>query len=472
MNVELLLAPVFLPLVAALLAAICGAAAGRWLTLLTSVALLATLARLTVVIANGPLEYALADVAVPLGIRLVLDDLGLLMLWLVGIVYAATGVHARTSIGAGRAAGRFWPVWLLMQAALNALFLSADLFNIYVVLEIASLCGIALISYEMKAEALRAAMRYLLLALLASLLYLLGVAVIYGATGALDIAIAGARLDGGIATIAALGLITGGLLLKSAIFPLHGWLPPANGSAPAPVSAVLSALLVKASLYLLYRTWFWMPVPLDLAAAGQLLAALGAGALVYGSILALRQERLKSVVAYSTVAQLGYLMLVFALPGAWSGTVYHLLSHGLAKAAMFLAAGNMVWVLGSDRLDHLPGVDRHLPISTLAFALAAVSLMGLPPSGGFLAKWILLSAAWNAGAWGWVVLLAAGSLLAAAYLFRVLVIAFSPASAPQAPQPRRPPHRGMEVSALALALVAIAAGFTAAPVLDRLSTPP
>lgn len=471
MRPELLLVPVFGPLLAALVTAMLGERAGRSLALLTVAALPLALLPLGPALGQGPLEYALAGVAPPLGIRLVLDGFSLLLLWLVAVVFIGTTLHAWASIGVQPGARRFWPPWLLLLAALNGLFLSADLFNVYVGLEIASLCGIALIAWEGKPEALRAAMRYLLLALLASLIYLLGVAVIHGATGALDFTMAGARLPAGTVATAAMALVTGGLLLKSAIFPLHAWLPPAHGSAPGPVSAVLSALLVKASLYLLYRAWFWLPFP-PLPAAGQLLSLLGAGALLYGSLQALRQQRLKQLVAYSTVAQLGYLMLVFSLPGAWSGSVWHLLSHGLAKAAMFLAAANLLWCLGHDRLADLRGVDRHLPMSLMAFGLAAVSLMGLPPSGGFLAKWMLLGAAWSAGAWGWVALLLAGSLLAAAYLFRVLALAFSPADAPPADGPVRRVHPLMEISALVLALLAIALGFGSAPLLELLDLPP
>lgn len=471
MTPELLLVPVFGPLLAAMVTVLLGERAGRALALLTVITLPLALLPLGPALGGGTLEYALAGVAAPLGIRLALDGFSLLLLWLVAVVFIGTTLHACASIGTAAGARRFWPAWLLLLAALNGLFLSADLFNVYVGLEIASLSGIALIAWEGKPEALRAAMRYLLLALLASLVYLLGVAVIYGATGALDFTLAGARLPDGTVATAAMALITGGLLLKSAIFPLHAWLPPAHGSAPGPVSAVLSALLVKASLYLLYRAWFWLPFP-PLPASGQLLSLLGAGALVYGSLQALRQQRLKPLVAYSTVAQLGYLMLVFALPGAWSGSVWHLLSHGLAKAAMFLAAANLLWCLGHDRLDRLSGADRHLPMSLFAFGLAAVSLMGLPPSGGFLAKWMLLSAAWAAGAWAWVALLLGGSLLAAAYLFRVLALAFDPSGARSTARPARCVHPLMELSALGLALLAIALGFASAPLLELLPLPP
>lgn len=466
------IALIFLPLLAATAAAALPARAGRLLATGTVIVLPLLLWPLTRWVAShGELHYALAGLPVPLGIRLRVDGFSVLMLWLVAIVMLAATAHAWSSIGAATGTRRFWPVWLVLLTGLNAMLLSADLFNLYVGLELLTLAAVALVAYGGSTAALRAAMRYLLLGMLASLVYLFGVALIYGASGTLDLGLVGERLVPGRVPTAALVLISGGLLLKSAVFPLHGWLPPAHASAPGPVSAVLSGLVVKASLYLLYRVWFGMPA-ISPDVAGVLLAALGACAVAAGSLMALRQRRLKRVVAWSTVAQLGYLMLLFAMPStaAWQGTVYLLLSHGLAKAAMFLAAANLMLRLGSDRLDRLPGADARLPISVFAFALAGVSLIGLPPSGGFLGKWQLLSAAWAQGAWLWAAVLLLGSLLAAAYLFRVLGSMFSRPTV-EAEESGPAPARIAEFAALALALMAIAAGFGSAPLLALLPVP-
>jgi multicomponent Na+:H+ antiporter subunit D len=240
------------------------------------------------------------------------------------------------------------------------------------------------------------------------------------------------------------------------------WLPPAHSSAPGPVSAMLSAVVVKASLYLVYRIWMWTGARLDTDAVFTVLGTLGAGAMLYGSIAALLQKRLKLVVAYSTVAQLGYLMLLFPLAGtlAWQGANYHLLSHGLAKAAMFLAAGNLISAATTDRVDRMGGVDRVDPISAFAFGLAGVSIMGLPPSGGFLAKWTLLQAAVDQQAWVWLATVLAGSLLAAAYVLRVLSFVFSSTERTSGVGVSMAPR----LLSLTLAVLAITAGFTAAPV--------
>lgn len=429
------------------------------------------------------IEVVLGGHAPPLGIGLRLDALSLLMLWLVAVVGAGVGLHARIVYPPGSDTGeRFWPVWLLVMAGLNGFFLSADLFNLYVAIELVTLGGVALVAFTGKGPALAAAMRYLLLAMLASLAYLLALALLYGEHGTLDLyRLASQTGDGSTATRTALALVTASLLLKAAIFPLHVWLPPAHSSAPGPVSAVLSALVVKTALYLLYRLWFWTLAGQQPGAVASALGLLGAAAIVYGSVAALVQTRLKPMVAYSTVAQLGYLMLVFPLTHAasvavgavaWHGAVAHLISHGLAKSAMFLAAANILRGLGSDRLDALAGADRRLPLSVFAFGLAGVSLMGLPPSGGFLAKWLMLEAAWANRAWGWLAVLLVGSLLASIYVFRALGAMFRTPVADAVVAGGQPVTRGMGLAALALAMLAVIAGFGSAPVFGLLDAGP
>jgi formate hydrogenlyase subunit 3/multisubunit Na+/H+ antiporter MnhD subunit len=238
---------------------------------------------------------------------------------------------------------------------------------------------------------------------------------------------------------------------------------------------VLSALVVKASFVVLLRLWFdAVPAVVD-ARAGALLASLGAAAILVGSVLALGQARLKLAIAYSTMAQLGYLFLFFPLAGggteaqpwsagAWNGGVLHAVSHALAKAAMFLVAGLVIEAAGHDRIAELKGLGRALPIGVLAFALAGLSLMGLPPSGGFVAKWLLLTTALASGQWWWAVPMLAGGLLAAGYVFRLLNPALTrPEEGPAAPSWRAVPRRRQAVP-LALALLSVLLGLAPMPV--------
>ncbi len=373
---------------------------------------------------NGVYHHALGGWGAPLGIELYADGLSLLMLAATALVGCAVSVYA-TAYFENDQVVRFWPLWLLLVAALNALFLSADIFNLYVCLELTGLAAVSLTALAGSAGALGGAMRYLLATLLGSLLYLLGVALLYHEFGSVDIALLAERVNATPAVWAALGLMGAGLALKTALFPLHFWLPAAHGSAPAPVSAVLSALVVKASLYILLRLWFTIFAPIGGEAAGALLGLLGCAAILWGSLQALRQERLKLLIAYSTVAQVGYLFLVFPLAAsagamAWYAVAYLALSHALAKAAMFLAAGNLLRFGQHDRIAGLDRVVQRLPLTAGAFALAGVSIMGLPPSGGFIGKWLLLQSALAQGRWDLALVMLLGGLLAAAYVFKVL----------------------------------------------------
>ncbi len=476
---EALIGLVFLPLLGACLAVL----PGRFGTRLAIVVGLASLPFLLLpvtlsVLREGAWFYTLGGWSAPLGIRLYVDPLALLMLWMVALIGGLAAAHAWHDFRPGTAAGeRFWPLWLLLTAAMNGLFLSADLFNLYVCLELVTLAAIPLIAMADSATAVRAAMRYLLLALLASLAYLLGVALLYNASGTLDLYLLPDALATAPAPVTAfaLALIGTGLLLKGAVFPLHVWLPQAHASAPGPVSAVLSALVVKTAIYLLYRVGLWS-LPAGLLADGAMLlfAVLGAGALIYGGVLALLQDRLKLVIAYSTVAQLGYLLLALPLASlaAWQALTYQMLSHGLAKAAMFLAAANILHAIGSDRLSDLERLDQRTPLSLFALAVAGVSIMGLPPSGGFLAKWLLLEAAWRGGQWGLLSVLILGSLLAAAYVFRILAAALrreDPSEAEDA-EGISAIGRRQATYAMLLALLALVTGFAAAPILELMAT--
>lgn len=415
---------------------------------------------------DGVYRHAAGGWGAPLGIDLRADGLSLLMLAATALVGLGVSVYS-TDYFEGEHQDRFWPLWLFLLAALNALFLSADIFNLYITLELMGLAAVALAALPGGKDALSGAMRYLLVTLLGSLAYLLGVALLFHSFGSVDIAILAERVEASPAVWAALGLMSAGLALKTGLFPFHFWLPPAHASAPAPVSAVLSALVVKASFYLLLRLWLEIFGPLT-EGVDVLLGLLGAAAILWGSIQALRQTRLKLLLAYSTVAQIGYLFLAFPLAiaagvTAWSAAAYLMLSHALAKAAMFLAAGNLLRFGGHDRIQDLDRVVQRLPLTAGAFALAGVSIMGLPPSGGFIGKWLLLEAALAQGRWDLVTVIVLGGVLAAAYVFKVLGHAFTKATTTHAPGaiPAR-----VEWAALLLAMGAILLGFLASPLLE------
>ena len=465
----LLALAILLPALGVLLSFLIGGRRAEWIALgLMPVELAVAIVIAALVWRSGqPLVYTLAGYAPPLGIALRADGFSAVMLVTAGLIAPAAGLFARTNFATPQGAAEkraplvFWTLLQGVQAGLSLLFLSGDLFNLYVGLELLTFAAVPLVCLDGRPETIAAALRYLLFALFGSVFYLLGVALLYGAYGTLDIILLSERIRAQPAVWLAAGLMTAGLLAKTALFPLHLWLPQAHANAPAPASAMLSSLVVKGSFFLVVRLWFDVLAPLPVVIPGVILAGLGSAAILFGSTLALRQARLKLLIAYSTVAQIGYLFLMFPLgPGPWAadafaGGIMQALSHAFAKAAMFLSAGLVAESLGHDRIAGLGGAARAMPVTFLALGLGGLSLMGLPPSGGFAAKWLLMKASIEAGQWVWAVVMAAGGLLAGGYLYRVL----APALSGESPPLKRVPERDRECIALALALVAILLAF-------------
>ncbi|MGW3946533.1 complex I subunit 5 family protein [Micrococcus endophyticus] len=405
------------------------------------------------------LETHLGGFAPPLGIAVRADGLSAAFLALGAVVVPlvlASAALLRDATG-GPA---FWPLALGTWSGVTAVVVSGDLFHSYVGLELVSLCAVALVALG-GPEAWSAALRYLVVAVTGSLLALVAVGVLVSVTGTLDVLQAGRAVldDAGThpAAVLALALASLGLALKTALFPLHGWLIPAHSSAPTAVSPLLSALVIKASLFVLLRLWVWvagLPVVFSaesaasaaladgVAALAWVLAGLGVLALVLGGIAALRADRLKPLVAYSTVAQVGYWTLMLpvlvapgigpdavgltgdsradVLSGALAGVVLLALGHGVAKAGLFLAAGQLKQERGTDLLRDLHGAARKRPLLVLSMALCAVGLAGMPLSLGFSGK-VLLAAEGVAAQHYWLLaVVLVSTLLSAAYLVRAL----------------------------------------------------
>jgi formate hydrogenlyase subunit 3/multisubunit Na+/H+ antiporter MnhD subunit len=418
--------------------------------------------------AGGTVRHAIGGWGAPLGIVWRVDGLSALLIAASAVVGLGVAVYAAIALPRAAVRGAV-PPFLLLLAGLNALFLSADVFNLYITIELVSLAAVVLAATAGGGAALTAAMRYLLVAQAGSLCYLLGVGFLYAAFGTLDIAMLGERVKPGAPAAAALGLMTVALFAKAALFPLHGWMPALQGAVTTPVAALMSAIVELAFLYILVRLWFEVFPAVTGPETAALLGGLGAAAVAWGSLVALRQPRLRLLVAYSTVAQYGYLLLLLPLgrtaaaADAWTGVVVLAIAHAFAKAGMFLAAGALLAEGRGDGMDRLYGAGRRLPMAMLALALCGLTLMGLPPSGGFTAKWLLAGAALTAGQWWWAVVLLAGSLLAAAYVFTVLSRALSEDD-PPGPAADRPVGVARQAVPMAFALASLAMGAAAGPV--------
>ena len=360
-----------------------------------------------------------------------------------------------------------WPLMGVLVSALSLIWMAADLLTLYAALELMGLAAVGMLLLSGKGSAFKAGMRYLLLALVGSLAFLLGIALLLGYWGELTLMGLAQVVEPGPVSWVAAALMGAGLALKAALFPLHGWLTPVHENAWTPVSALHAALVIKASLFILLMVWSVL-LP-DTWLAPQLVGWLGMAAILWGGLVAWRAASLKTLIASSTVGQLGYLMVAFPLllgpqasplpqALAWEGFWLQLMGHSLAKAAMFLAAGNLLLATGKSALQALAGTSRRLPLSLLTFGIASITLMGLPPSSGFTAKWLLLQAMVLTQQWLAVAALLVGTLLTAAYVFRVFRYSFDETAPRHDYQPLAP---GMDAVALALALAALLLGLLA-----------
>ncbi|WBL20230.1 complex I subunit 5 family protein [Citricoccus sp. NR2] len=432
---------------------------------------LISLALAVTVASSGPLEHQMAGWAPPLGIVLRADGMAVAFIALAGVVGLATLLVASTDERTTGDRNGFWPLSLLCWSGLNAVFLAQDLFNAYVALEVLSLAAVGLVALG-SGGALRAALRYLVVAVIGSMLLLVAIAVIYAQTGTLDMTLAGQRLDAPTARLA-LVLAVVGMGLKAAVVPMHAWLPPAHAGAPAAVSPLMSALVVKGAFYLLLRLWLEV-VPAD-PVIGLALGILGAISVVWGSLMALTEKHLKRIAAYSTISQMGYLFLAFPLlqsaepdeqvRAMLAAVITMALAHGLAKAALFLVAGALMLGTGTDHVDGFVGAARTQGVLVAGMIMAAVSLIGLPVSLGFTAKWGYLTTAMDQDVWWIVAVLLLGTLLAAGYLLRPIAALLRSAdiydeSLRVEPSSRPALQRWVPFS---LGAAAIATGFLGAP---------
>jgi multicomponent Na+:H+ antiporter subunit D len=470
-NLDPMIWAVFLPLFGAMAAFALprGAAIIGLITLAgTSTA---TIALAFQVQAMGEVLLPLGGWGAPLGIDLRADGLSVAMLALtslVGLMVSLSALDALKGPDQARQRQYFWPLWLLLLTGMNGVYLSTDIFNLYVMIEVIALAAVGLTVLSGSKAALRAGLEYMYASILGALLFLMGVGFIYLQLGRLDFAGLMAA-ETSVTISAALALMLIGLLLKTALFPLHFWLPGAHANATAPASALLSGLVVKAALYIFLRLTTYLPLPDDILVT--LIGALGAGAVIWGGVQALRAERLKLLVAWSTVVQIGLIFIAFARAGqvglteSWKAAALLILAHGIAKAAMFLAAGRIKDEIGHDVIRDLDRSAIRPTLAQFTFALAAISLIGLPPSLGFIGKWSLMEGAMAAGYWHWVAITMIGTLMSVAYFSRVLsaFLRFDRVRAPLAE------HQGWGVAdaaPLTLALAAIGLGLLAAPILS------
>jgi multicomponent Na+:H+ antiporter subunit D len=324
----------------------------------------------------------------------------------------------------GQANFLFWPLLLLLWSGLNALFLSSNLFSFYITLEILTLASVPMIVLSNTITALNAAMRYLLITVFASIVYLLAIVFLYGAVGTLDIQSLALELKSGPTVWMAIFLILMALIVKSGIFPF--WLISTIFNAPIPVIILLIALVIKAAFYILLRVWFEVLPNEILTLVSQLLGLMAAAIIVWASWQALQQRQLIRLLAYATVAQTAYLLLIFPLANgitdswsfdAWQAGIYLSISHTFILAALFMVTGCILYIVNSDFLHGMQGLGRISPLTLITFSIAGLCLIGLPS--------VLINATWQSEQWAWLIVIIIGMLLTASYILKVFLILFA-----------------------------------------------
>jgi len=403
---------VAIPLVTAFLLPIFGKKGKAAATGLANLATISLLV-LAVISIGQSRVYEIGKWPIPLGINLVLDGLSNLLLLAIGVVSAAAMLFSTRYMEQYTAKSKYLSLFLLMVAGMNGVVLSGDIFNLFVFLEIASIASYALVGFGCEHEELEASFKYMVLGSIGSIFVLFAVGLVYGNTGSLNMAyiskaIQESGLNPGLGF--ALALFIAGFGLKAALVPFHAWLPDAHPSAPAPISAMLSGVLIKAlGIYALARVVFNVfGITIQL---GWILIVLGILSMVAGAFLAIGQWDFKRLLAYSSISQIGYVVLGIGLGGliiasrgnlAWAslailGGLFHLLNHSVYKSLLFLTSGSVQMSTGTRQLKQMGGLAEKMPVTRAACTIASASIVGIPPFSGFWSKLILVIAAVQAG---------------------------------------------------------------------------
>ncbi len=431
------------------------------------------------------LAYEFGGWAAPYGIVYRIDALAALLGVLIAAIGATVLVYAGPSARAELpdSEGPFFAMASLLIGALQGMAATGDLFNLYVFLEIASIAAYTLIAAGGSTASL-ASFRYLLLGTVGATFYLLGLAYLYALTGTLNMADMAGRLPqvGPLPSVlVAAAFIVTGLSLKMALFPMHGWLPDAYTYAPSAATALIASLMTKVNAFALLRVLYgvlWPTIgPVDLPVR-PILAWLAAAGILGGSAMALAQRDLKRLLAYSSIAHLGYIGLGIALGNrdGLIGAALHIVAHALTKGCLFLIAGGVEHRLGT-RTDHgLCRLAPHMPLTMAAFVIAACSMIGVPPTVGFFSKWYLLLGALEAGSPPVVFVVLLSSLLNAWYFFRLIEwIYFAPLPGPPNGV-KVPGHRELPLPMLGsiacMAAAILASGILSAPLVRHFALPP
>ncbi len=385
---------------------------------------------------NGPFKYAVGEWPPPWGIEFNVDYLGVYMMIVISgigflaLLYATKDLPHELS---DNSLQLFYPLYMLLMASMIGMGLTNDLFNLFVLLEITLLSSVTIICVKQNRETIEASLKYLILNAMGSAALLMGIAITYLITGHLNMDFISEQLsmnysEYNTVIIAVVALFLVGFGVKSALFPMHVWLPDAHGSAPSPSSAILSGLVIKIYAVALARVYF-LVIPeavLQEIPITNIMTWLAAAGMIVGSMFAIVQEDIKKMLAYSSVAQIGYVFLgvgLLTITG-FQGGIIHILNHAIIKAMLFLIAGAIIYSTGIRQIADMNGLGIRFPWLMLSFTIGAFAMIGIPGTNGFISKWYLALGALDAGKPGFVLVILISSLLNGVYYLPIVINGF------------------------------------------------
>jgi multicomponent Na+:H+ antiporter subunit D len=394
---------------------------------------LSSFVTLNTVIHTGTIRYYLGGWEPPWGIEYVVDHLNAFVLVIVSFIAFMVAIYSKRSVEQElpEKIVYFYCIFLLLVTGLLGIVVTGDMFNLYVFLEIASLAAYALIAIGEDGAPL-ASFNYVIFGTIGACFYLLGVGHLYVTTGSLNMADLSQILPSiyhSKVVLVGFAFLLVGVSIKMALFPLHVWLPDAYTYAPSSVSALLAPLMTKVSAYVMIRIMFTVFKPyfsIELLPVTTVVSWIAAVAIIYGAVLALAQTDLKRMLAYILISEVGYIALGVGLANrdGLTGAILHILNDAFMMLALFLVVGAIMYRSGKKEISQLRYLHRKMPFTMAAFVIAALSVIGIPPTCGFFSKWYLVLGAIHASQWVFVAVLMVSSLLNAILFFRVIENAY------------------------------------------------
>jgi multicomponent Na+:H+ antiporter subunit D len=400
-----------------------------WVVAALSVCTLASFATLGTVITDGTIHYRLGSWAPPWGIEYVIDHLNAFMLVIVSFISLLVAIYSKKSIEQELPTKivPFYSIFLLLITGLLGILITGDMFNLYVFLEVASLAGYALIAIGDEKAPL-ASFEYVVIGTVGACFYLLGVGYLYIVTGSLNMADLSQLLPQLYLSkiiVIAFAFFVVGVAIKMAFFPLHVWLPDAYTHAPSTVSALVASTMTKVGAYVMIRIMFTVFRPyfsIELVPVTTILGWVAVVAMMFGLINAIAQYDFKRMLCYVIIAEVGYIVLGLSVANRMgvTGAILHILYDAFMMACLFLVAGAIIYKTGTRDITQFRHLNKKMPFTMAAFTIAALSVIGLPPTCGFFSKWYLVMGAIDAQQWAFAAALMISSLLSAVIFFKVI----------------------------------------------------